>query len=421
MNSFGRTVLTIGLGLLPACLPGSLHAEDWPAFRGPERDGIVRGQSAPLQWSASENISWRTELPGQGWSSPVTSGDSIYLTAAIPSETADASTAYDLCLLIVNCETGELLRTTKIFNQSPDAPRVHKKNSHASPTPIIDGDNLYVHFGHQGTACLDLRGEIVWQSEEHSYSPVHGNGGSPAVVDNLLIFARDGKETAVVTALDKRTGNLAWEATRKVEATKHFSFCTPLVAKLAGKLQLIIPGSNVVQSLDPATGKEHWRLSYDGYSVIPRPIVDSGLVFIATGYNTPKLLAIDPAGSGDVTQTHLKWQVKTMIPHTPSLLALGGSVAMVSDKGIASCLDAKTGELLWKQRIGGNFSASPLLVGRFMYLLSETGDCSIMDLAADEPTIVHKNSIGEKTLASFAVFENTILLRSDKAIYRIGK
>lgn len=421
MNLVEKIALTIGICSLSVCLPGSLQAEDWTAFRGPERDGIVRGQTAPLEWSANENIAWRTELPGQGWSSPVTSEESIYLTAAIENDAADSSSAYDLCLLIVNSETGELVRTTKIFIQSPDAPNIHKKNSHASPTPIIDGNNVYVHFGHLGTACLNLHGDIVWQTQKHSYSPVHGNGGSPTVVDDLLIFSRDGAKTAAVTALDKRTGKLVWETTREVEATKQFSFCTPLVAKLAGKLQLIIPGSNVVQSLDPATGTEYWRLSYDGYSVIPRPIVDSGLVFIATGYNTPKLLAIDPSGSGDVTDTHLKWQVKTLIPHTPSLLALGGSVAMVSDKGIASCLDAKTGNQLWKQRIGGNFSASPLLVGRFMYLLSEAGDCSIMDLAADQPTVAYKNSIGEKTLASFAVLDNTILLRSDKAIYRIGQ
>jgi outer membrane protein assembly factor BamB len=352
----------------------------------------------------------------------VTSGR-IYLTAAVEQAEPDENgkAAYDLCLLILKADDGSMMKTVKVFVQSADAPRIHKKNSHASPTAIVDGKRIYVHFGHQGTACLDLDGSVVWKNETLAYSPVHGNGGSPALVDDLLIFSRDGAKTAVVTALDKNTGHVVWETPRDVEVDRQFSFCTPLVAELGGRTQLILPGSNVVQSLDPATGKEFWRVQYEGYSVIPRPIVDSGLVFVATGYNTPKLLAIDPTGDGDVTETHLKWTAKIGVPHTPSLVALGGSVAMVSDKGVASCLDSLTGEVLWKLRVGGNFSASPMLVGDELYLQSETGDCSIVDLSSEKPEIVQKNSLGERTLATYAVFENDLLLRSEKALYRIGE
>ncbi|GAB5404171.1 MAG: PQQ-like beta-propeller repeat protein [Aureliella sp.] len=398
----------------------SLHA-DWPAFRGPQRDGIVRDQDVPTKWSQDENIQWRTELPGEGWSSPVTDGRRIYLTAAVPQDADSDETAFDLCLIVVDAESGAVVRREAIFVQPADAPSIHKKNSHASPTPVIVGERVVVHFGHQGTACTNLAGDLLWKNDSLPYKPVHGNGGTPAIVDELVIFSRDGGNTAVVTALDIESGQVAWEVERDVEASKKFSFCTPLVANLNGRNQLILPGSNVVQSLDPATGSEIWRLRYDGYSVIPRPIVDSGLVFVATGYNQPSLLAIDPSGSGDVTETHLKWSVRTSIPHTPSLIALGGRVTMVSDKGIASCLDSKTGDQAWKLRIGGNFSASPLLAKDKLYLLSEQGKCSIVDLSAERPEIVATNDIGERTLASFAVLENTLLLRSDEALYRIHR
>ncbi|HBE71929.1 MAG TPA: serine/threonine protein kinase [Planctomycetaceae bacterium] len=419
------SILKTTVGILAALAStSSIALADWPAFRGPQRDGILRGQSIPLKWSATENVLWRTELPGQGWSSPVVSGQKVYLTAAVPQSGSDGgsgATAFDLNLITLDANTGSMLDTRTVLVQSTDAPRIHSKNSHASPTPIIQGDRIYLHFGHLGTACLTLEGETIWKNESLSYSPVHGNGGSPALAGDLLIFSRDGKDTAVVTALDKHTGKVVWETTRDVEASRKFSFCTPLLATLGGREQLILPGSNVVQSLDPVDGSELWRVRYDGYSVIPRPIVDSGLVFVATGYNRPSLLAIDPTGSGDVTETHLKWKEKTSVPHTPSLIALGGSVAMVSDKGIASCLDSSSGDLKWKLRVGGNFSASPVLYGTRLLLQDEQGVCSVIDLSAANPEILHTNELGERTLASFAVYENTLLLRSDKALYRISE
>lgn len=239
------------------------------------------------------------------------------------------------------------------------------------------------------------------------------------MVDDLLIFSRDGGDIAEVIALDKRSGQVAWRTPRDVEVDKLFSFCTPLVLEDPQRPQLILPGSNVVQSLDPATGKEWWRLRYDGYSVIPRPIFESGLVFVCTGYNRPALLAIDPSGSGDVTETHLRWRSDENIPHTPSLVALHGRVALVSDKGIASCFDALSGEQLWRERVGGNFSASPILAGSRMYMLSEEGDCTILDIA-DMPIEVAKNSLGERCLASPAVVGQDLILRSSAALYRLS-
>ena len=211
-----------------------------------------------------------------------------------------------------------------------------------------------------------------------------------------------------------------WSTPRAIDASKQFSFCTPLHINVDGREQLILPGSNVVQSLNAQTGQELWRVRYDGYSVIPCPIYESGLIFVCTGYNRPSVIAIDPTGSGDVTDTHIQWRSNSSIPHTPSLVAFDGRIAMVSDKGIATAFDATTGRQLWRVRVGGNFSASPLLAGTQLFLLSEEGVCTILDIQ-DTPQEIAKNEIGERCLASMAVVENDLLLRSAYAIYRISE
>ncbi|MFN3190398.1 MAG: PQQ-binding-like beta-propeller repeat protein [Aureliella sp.] len=397
---------------------------DWPAFRGPTRDGITSADRLPTKWSPTENVAWRTELPGQGWSSPIVVNDRIYLTAAVPIENGagdvdGAKTGYTLELFIVAATSGELISRLELFQQPADAPRIHRKNSHASPTVLHEDGRLYVHFGHQGTACLSTSGEVIWSNDSLSYSPVHGNGGSPTIAGDLLIFSRDGGDIAEVTALDKKTGEIVWQTDRNVEVRRTFSFCTPYLGEIEGREQLILPGSNVVQSLDPTTGEELWRLRYEGYSVIPRPIYHAGLIFVCTGYDRPKLLAIDPTGTGDVTGTHLRWQSDDSISHTPSLIATNNQIVAVSDKGVAICFDASSGEELWKKRVGGNFSASPLLAGRMLYLPDEKGKCTIYELGS-EPKQIAVNDMEERTLASYAVLENDLLIRTDQALYRIS-
>ena len=398
------------------CGPKALA--DWPEFRGPTGNGVVPTTGLPLVWSSTKNIAWRTEVPGEGWSSPVVAGKSIYLTAAIAGNNADSDPSYELALLIFDADTGVIRKRVPIFTESSDAPKIHSKNSHASPTPLISGSRLFLHFGHQGTACTTLDGEILWKNSSLNYEPVHGNGGSPVVSDGVLVFSRDGADISEVTALDVNTGQIAWQTERKVTARKPFSFCTPLLLKANGRNQLILPASDVVQSLDPRTGKELWRLTYDGYSVVPRPIYESDLVFVCTGFNTPHLLAIDPTGRGDVTETHLRWEEVSGIPTTSSLVGFDGKIALVNGRGIASCFDARTGKQLWKERVGGNFSASPILSGSYLYLLSEEGECTVLDVSGD-PTEVAVNRLGERCLASPAVIEKDLLIRSSVALYRI--
>jgi len=415
--------LSIPLALIGSWQGAAALAADWPEFRGPNGQGMYAAADVPLTWSKSERVRWRTELPGKGWSSPIVVGKTIYLTAAVAvaeDPTAKELPDLDLVLLLVDAESGKLLKSQKLFNQKgAEAPGIHQKNSHASPTPIAEGGRLYLHFGHQGTACTDLQGNILWSNQELGYPPVHGNGGSPVVVGDHLIFSRDGADSSQVTALHKLTGKVVWQRERAVKADRLFSFCTPLVISVAGKTQLILPGSNVVQSLVPETGEEIWRVTYDGYSVIPRPIYVDGLVFICTGYDRPSLLAIDPTGTGDVTLTHLRWKSDANVPHTPSLLAHAGQILMISDNGIASALDAVTGKEIWKERIGGNFSASPLLIGDHMYMLSEEGDATVLQVGA-KPKELAKNKLGERCLASPALIGEDMLIRSAEALYRIS-
>lgn len=411
----------LGLALVACCWNTAARAADWLQFRGTEGDGESRVVALPTEWSATEHVAWRCELPGEGWSSPVVLGDRIYLSSAIAKEQDKPDSDRDLALLIVDARAGKLIQRVNLFHvPGATAAKIHSKNSNASPTPLIDGERIYVHFGHLGTACTTTDGEIVWRNDDLSYPPVHGNGGSPVLVGRSLVFSQDGADESKVIALDIETGKVRWETPRNVESSKKFSFCTPLVLQVAGQQQVIIPGSNVVQSLDPETGKEFWRVRYDGYSVIPRPIVSEGLVMVCTGYDRPSLLAIRPDGKGDVTDTHVVWKTDVSVPHTPSLCTRSELIFMVSDKGIASCLESATGKEVWKERIGGNFSASPLLAGEVLYLLSEEGDTTVIK-ADREFSRVARNRLGERTLASMAVVDRDLLIRSANALYRITK
>lgn len=416
-------MLVRGFVFIVTSLMGQLLHAEWTEFRGPGHNGVSRTSDLPIKWSQDENIVWRTEVPGEGWSSPVIADDKIYLTTAIRDQAIDKNSdeepAYRLALLIVDGKSGKITKQVTLFTQSADSPNIHKKNSHASPTPIVHDNHVYVHFGHQGTACVNFMGEVVWKNDALDYSPVHGNGGSPAIVGDVLVFSRDGADISKITALEIDTGEVAWETDRDIVAAKRFSFCTPLAIEVDDRPQLIVPGSDVVQSVDPTNGDEIWRVTYDGFSVVPRPVYESGLVFVCTGFMRASLLAIDPSGSGDVTDTHVKWESSANIPRTPSLTAFDGSISMVSDNGVASSFDARSGRELWRERVGGNFSASPLLAGDHLYLLDEDGVCTVLNVAKNGRKAAI-NRLDERSLASPAVIDSDLLIRTSAALYRIG-
>jgi len=395
------------------------RAESWPEFRGPTGQGIVPSGNLPLEWSTTKNVVWKQPIPGSGWSSPVVVNSRIYLTTSVPQE-SDSKKDQSLGALCLDATSGKILWQTEVFHQDGlSAPGIHRKNSHASPTPLVDGQRLFVHFGHQGTGCLDLSGKVLWQNTSLKYAPVHGNGGSPILVDNAIIFNCDGGDQCFVVALDRESGKVLWKTARPGETNRRFSFCTPLLIMVNGQKQVVSPGSGVVSALDPNTGQEIWRVDYEGYSVVPRPVFGHGLVFVCTGFDSPGLLAIRPDGRGNVTKSHVAWTTRKDVSLTPSPLLVGEELYMVSDKGIASCLDAKTGHMRWQERIGGTYSASPLYADGRIYFQNEQGTCIVVQ-ASKEFRQLAKNSLEERSLASFAAADGALFIRTEKYLYRIG-
>jgi outer membrane protein assembly factor BamB len=401
---------------LASCLASPARAGDWPQFRGPTGQGLAIGE-LPTMWSAQKNIVWKQAIPGKGWSSPIVVGGRVYLTTAVPVKGGEDLSLEALCL---DAENGNVLWEKEVFRQdAANSPRIHNKNSHASPTPLIRDGRLYVHFGHQGTACLDLEGKVLWRNTSLRYAPVHGNGGSPILVDDLLVFSCDGGDKAFIVALNIADSKVRWRTNRSVKGGKMFSFGTPLLIEVGGKKQIVSPASNAVYAYNPADGKETWRVRYKGYSVIPRPVYGQGLLFIGTGYDSPSLLAIRPDGAGDVTETHIAWKIRKAAPHAPSPLLVGDELYIVSDKGQASCLDARTGAIHWQERLGGEYSASPLFAGGKVYFLSEQGTTTVVR-ASKQFELVARNVLGERSLASLAAADGALFLRTDKHLYRIG-
>jgi outer membrane protein assembly factor BamB len=334
----------------------------------------------------------------------------------VPIEKSKAQSLQAMCL---DAEKGTVLWQTEVFLQDAKAPATHSKNSHASPTPLTDGKHLFVHFGHQGTACLDFDGKIVWRNRELGYAPVNGNGGSMILVDDRLVFSADGGDKQFVYALDKADGKVAWKTNRNSIADQKFCFSTPLLITANDRRQIVSPGAGAVVAYDPADGKELWRAKYgNGYSVIPRPVFGHGMVFIGTGYGTAKLMAVRVDGSGDVTGSHVAWTMTKGAPHTPSPLLVGDELYVVSDKGIASCLDALTGKAHWQERVPGNYSASPLYCDGKIYFQSEEGETTVVRADKKFKTLA-TNKMDERTLASYAVADGAIYLRTETQIYRI--
>lgn len=275
-----------------------------------------------------------------------------------------------------------------------------------------------MHFGHQGTACLNLKGDVLWKNTSLRYAPVHGNGGSPILVDDLLVFSCDGGDQRFIAALDIADGKVRWKTDRTAETDRNFSFSTPLLIEVNGHKQIVSPGSGAVAAYDPTNGKEIWWVRYNGYSVVPRPVYGHGLVFVSSGYDRPILLAIRAGGKGDVTDSHVVWKTNKAAPLTPSPLLVGDELYTVSDSGIACCRDARTGQIHWQERLGGNYSASPLLAGGKMYFLSEQANTAIVR-AGKEFRLVGKNALSERSLASPAAADGALFIRTEKYLYRI--
>jgi outer membrane protein assembly factor BamB len=394
----------------------ALLVGDWPQFRGPRSDGHAPGAATPLEWSDSKNVVWKVPVPGLGWSSPVVAGDKLYLTTAVPKDKGLSLRAMSL-----DAKTGKTLWDREVFTVDK-APAIHAKNSHASPTPILDDGALYVHFGTLGMAKLSAAdGAVQWKCNELVYSPVHGSGGSPVLADGKLAVVCDGSSTPFVAAIDATTGKVAWKTQRSVEAKISHSFATPTVTKVDGKTQVLAPGPNHLAAYDLANGAELWRVQAPGWSVVPQPVLAHGLVIYNHDYDHPELLAVKLGGAaGDVTDSHVVWRLKRGAPSSPSPVLVGDELYFVSDKGIASCVNAKNGEVYWTERLGGNFSASPIVANGKILFLDEDGLATWVQPGRKFQRLA-KNEVPGRTLATPAFSDGAMYLRTDEDLYKIAQ
>ncbi len=390
-------------------------AENWPEFRGPSGDGSSDATGLPSEWSESKNVTWKTAIHGRGWSSPVVWGDQIWFGTA----TEDGTEMFAIC---VDKNSGKIVHDIKLVHN--DEPQFcHSLNSYASPTPIIEEGRVYVHFGSYGTACLDTKtAKTIWERRDLPCNHWRGPGSSPILFDGMLIVHYDGYDYQYIVALDKTTGKTIWKKDRDIDfGTDNGDFmkayCTPIVIEVDGRQQLISPAAKATIAYDPANGDEIWRLRYREHSATARPLFGQGLLFINTGFGKAQLYAVSPDGKGDVTETHVKWIVKKSVPSMPSQLLIDGLVYMIHD-GVATCLEAKTGEMVWQQRVAGKYSASPIFADGKIYFFSREGKTTVIRPGREYDEVA-VNQLDAGFMASPAVTGKSLILRTETHLYRI--
>ena len=414
-----RLLASLALTILVVFNCGEVCGQPWNEFRGINGKGHSTFTGIPLQWSDdSENIDWKVALPGLGWSSPVLQGTNIWLTSAIGGDTSSR-----LVVLCVDLEFGKVLHEVTVFEKSLG--RIHKKNSHASPSAIVDGERIFVHFGEHGTACLDLDGNILWD-RVFEYGHFHGPGGSPVVVDNKLIFSCDGGEKQFLIALDKKTGKTIWRTGKKHIHPDRFSggkmapiaFSTPTLRNVDGKVEIICSGADHIAGFDAESGKENWWAAYDGYSVVPRPILSDDMVFYASSYNASTTYGLKLGGKGEITE-QVVWETRKGSPNNPTPILVGENLFMVSDRGVGQCLDAKTGKVHWKQRLGKAYSASPIFVDERIYFQDERGGTIVIGPGTKYNELA-RNQLSGRTLATPVPVQGALLIRTDSHLFKIS-
>lgn len=396
---------------------GATGEESWPQFRGPDGAGHAAAHDVPVNWSETENVVWKIAVPGRGWSSPVIAGSQIWLTTAVAEGKGQSLRA-----VCIERDGGKIVRDVEVFRES-SPPTLNSKNSFASPTPVLDGGNVFVHFGTMGTACLDAAtGEVKWHTQELVLDHKEGPGSSPIVHGELLIVHCDGMDVQYLAALVKASGKLAWKVGRSgpMDANPDYrkAYSTPLVVKSGGQEQLLSPAADNLYAYDPRTGRELWAVRYKGFSNVPRPVFGHDMVYISTGYMKPQMWAIRPNGEGDVTESHVAWKAAEQAPAIPSPVLVGDHLYMVSNNGVASCLDAHTGSQHWRQRLGGDFCASPIVADGRLYFFNETGDGFVVRPSA-QYELLAKNQLEAGCMASPAALGKSLFVRTETHLYRL--
>ncbi len=407
----------------------------WPQFRGPQGDGVSDSTGLPVQWSETEYVAWKTPIHGRAWSCPVILDGQIWVTTA----TEEGHQLFAVC---VDAISGKIVHDLKLFTvEKPQF--AHKFNTHASPTPVLEKGRVYVTFGSTGTVCLDSStGAVLWERRDIVCNHYRGAGSSPIIFENLLIMNFDGSDHQFIIALNKTTGKTVWRKDRSLdykdlgpdgkpesEGDWRKAFATPHIATIAGKLQLLSQGAKATYAYEPRTGVELWqveeRTSHSGGT---RPVVGAGLVFIPSGWSSGQVMAIKPGKAGEVidanatteptTQLRLAWKSKRNVPKKPSLIFVNNLLFGIDDNGVATCWEPATGESLWNERVGGNYSAAPIAADGKIYFSSEEGKVTVV-AASREFKKLAENQLGDGFMSSPAVTDHALILRSRSHLYRI--
>jgi outer membrane protein assembly factor BamB len=384
-------------------------SDDWPCWRGPTRDNHSSDEAPPLRWGVDRGIAWKSPVPGRGHASPCVVGSRIFIASADEAEGTQFLLAFDR-------QNGAQLWRTEIHRGS--LPTINEKNSHASATPACDGRYVFVVFAqaeHLSVTAVDLAGRIVWHKIAGKYKHGNGLGASPVLYGNSVIVASDSPVEPSLVALAVSDGTIQWRAKRTASSNS----ATPIVGIVAGRPQLLINGAYSVNSYDPATGKVIWHVAHKTEVVACTMAFDAERVFASGNVPEPCMLAVRGDGSGDVTDTHVLWKTKKSITYVPSPLLVGEYLFVVTDAGIAFCREANTGKVIWKHRLGGSFLASPVFAGGNIYATSEAGVMHVFR-AAPEYQAVAENDIKAPCLATPAICDGHVFLRTDSHLYCIG-
>jgi len=428
---------------LMLALGGSPVAADWPQWRGPHGSGIADDANVPDRWSATENLVWKAPLAGLGVSSPIVFGDRVFVTSQVGAgvrrpgnhprlaqgsaasssgERALAASRDDRTMFVVEAfqrSDGRRLWEYRAEAAGP-LPGVHDKHNLASPSPVTDGQMVYAWFGTGQIVALDMAGKVAWErhlGQEISPFDINwGHGSSPTLFGDSLILLCDHAPAAYLLAVDKRTGQDRWKTDR---GRGRMSYTTPFVVDAASGPELIVNSSERVDAYDPRTGAFLWHVGGSNQFPIPTPTFHDGVVYMSRGYRSGPYMAIRPGGRGDISTSHVVWQVSTGAPYISSLVYDGGLLYMANDVGALTAVDAATGAKVWQERVDGIFSASPVAAGGKVYFVSETGE-TIVVRSGRQPAIIAKNDIGERLIASPAVSNGQIFLRSDGQLFCVG-
>ncbi len=410
--------ILLGLALVTT----TLLAENWPFWRGPTRQGISQETGLPLHWSAESNVVWKAEVPGDAWSSPIVFGDQVFVTTTTESGVNCHVLAFDR-------KSGKQQWNKKVFEQTPR--KKEQRNSYATPTPATDGENVYAVFGDGSVVAVSAKsGDILWEHREVKFYSQHGLGASPVLHGDLLIMPLDASSTgenkrigwqipwdqSYLLAFNKKSGDVAWKAMRGQSRISHV---TPNIMTHGGREILVSGAGDVVQGFDLKNGERLWSVYSQGEGVVPSIVVGDGLAFSVSGFEKPTIRAVRPPQNAGGEPT-IVWEQKRSVPMIPSLLFVGKHLFGITEGGVAICLEAGTGEIVWQERVGGNHSASPVLVENRIYFLSEEGETTVIE-AAPAFKILARNELKEKCQASMAVSQKQIFIRTAGNLYCIAE